>query len=92
VVVVGDTLLVPEIALPVLKLVPAVEEAFVDVHVRVDELPETMVVGCALSVQVGATGAVTVTVADAMTIGAAVGVATLVLVVVFVGVVAFGTH
>ena len=50
----GDTLRFPDAALPVEKLVPVHELAFVEDHVRVEFCPWTMEVGLSESEQVGA--------------------------------------
>ena len=51
---VGDTLTEPETAFAVAKFVPVQEVAFVELQVRVEDWPEVMAVGLAVSVAVGA--------------------------------------
>ena len=55
-VAVGDAETEPETALAVAKFVPVQEVALVEDHVRVEDWPEVMVVGLAVSVAVGVAG------------------------------------
>ena len=61
---VGATDTEPETAFAVAKLVPVHDVAFVEDHVSVEDWPEVMVVGLAVSVAVGAG----VTVEDTLTL------------------------
>lgn len=62
---VGATVTLPAVRPEVSKPVPLQKTAFVELHVSVEELPELIDEGLAVRVAVGASEAVTVTVADA---------------------------
>jgi hypothetical protein len=68
VVIVGVTVIDPEITLPVVKPVPAQEVACVEPHVSVEDWPEEMEVGLAERVAVGVETVPTVTVALAVAV------------------------